>query len=162
MNLITKPSLFVELQRNAAASPDNARRLLFDFNKQVLLETLRPLSAKDVVVTYAGNADSGQIDEVDVTPDTIDPDTIQVLMAGVHHMWNQETGTHVSSLVLESRDLRSALSDFCDEAIHIAGHDGYENNDGGQGTLTINVHDGAVDLEHTDFYTESDTSTHEL
>lgn len=162
MNSVTKHSLFVELQRNAAACPANANRLLFEFNKQVLLEALRPLGAREVIVTYAGSGDSGQVEDVIVAPNTIDLDATRVQVAEGHHSWDPETRTHGSVLELESRDLRTALSDFCDQAVGIAGHDGYENNDGGQGTLNVNVDDGAVTLEHADFYTESDTSTHEL
>lgn len=43
-----------------------------------------------------------------------------------------------------------------------SGHEGYQNHDGGQGTLTIDVDEGVVTLEHTDFYTESDTTAHTL
>lgn len=162
MNVITKPSLLAELRLNAAASPEQRQHLLFEFNKQVLLEALRSLGAKEVVATYAGSGDEGQIDEVGLQPTTLDAAQVQVQPAAELAAWDPTTRTHQTNLVLDTRDLRTALCDFLDTALAVVGHDGYENGDGGQGTLTIDVGAGSVMLEHTDFYTESDTSTHEL
>ena len=162
MNVITKPSLLDELRHNAAASPEQRQRLLFEFNKQVLLEALRLLGAKEVVATYAGNGDEGQIDEVGLEPATLDADQVQVQPTAERTTWDPTTRTHRTELVVDTRDLRTALCDFLDAALVVVGHDGYENGDGGQGTLTIDVGSGSVTLEHTDFYTESDSSTHEL
>jgi hypothetical protein len=160
--MIIKPSLFGELQRNVSACPPDTRRLVFDFNKQALLETLRCLHAEEATVTYAGSSDEGQIDEVRLTPETIDADAVQVQLVAMHQTWNAESSTSRASLALEPRNLRTALADFCDQAIDLAGHTGYEINDGGEGRLTISVGGGEVALQHTDFYTESDTCTYEL
>jgi hypothetical protein len=160
--MLIKPSLFGELQRNVSACPADTRRLVFAFNKQALLESLRCLHAEEATVTYAGNGDDGQIDEVRVTPETIDAEAIQVQIVALHTTWHADSSTSRASLALEPRDLRTALADFCHEAIDLAGHTGYEIDDGGEGSLTISVGDGEVALQHTDFYTESDTCTYEL
>jgi hypothetical protein len=162
VNIITTPSLLAELQHNAAASPEQRQHLLFEFNKQVLLEALRLLGAKEVVATYAGSGDEGQIDEVGLQPTTLDAAQVQVQPAAERTTWDATTRTHQTDLLLDTVDLHTALCDFLDAALVVVGHDGYENGDGGQGTLTIDVGSGSVTLEHTDFYTESDTSTHEL
>jgi hypothetical protein len=41
-------------------------------------------------------------------------------------------------------------------------HDGFWNNDGGYGTLTIDVDAGTVSLEHSNQYVNVDTTTTEV
>lgn len=45
--------------------------------------------------------------------------------------------------------LQGLVEQFTDDLISCAGHDGYENNDGGGGTLTI-LADGTFTLDHYD------------
>jgi hypothetical protein len=162
MDFRTPSSLLHELQGNVAAFPDNANRLRLDFNKQVLLEALRSIGVKQVTVTYSGCGDSGQIDDVEAQPEAAPLTPVQVELAKREANWDAISGKWLEALVLRPLDLPTALADFCDAAVEATGHEGYQNHDGGQGTLTIDVDEGVVTLEHTDFYTESDTTAHAL
>ena len=41
-------------------------------------------------------------------------------------------------------------------------HAGWENNDGAEGTFTWDIATNELKLEHTEFYTESNTYEHEF
>jgi hypothetical protein len=43
-----------------------------------------------------------------------------------------------------------------------AHHSGWENNDGGSGTVTIHVAENNFQLEHTEYYTESSSYEYTL
>ena len=71
--------------------------------------------------------------------------------------------TKTTELVEETmeRALEDALEYLCDTAIDVFGHGGYENNDGGEGVMRLDAN-GKLSLEHSDFYTERDTTSHEI
>lgn len=162
MYFATKPPLLQELQDNVAASPQEAARLRLEFNKQVLLEALRTLGIQAVTVTYAGSGDSGQVEGVEVNPETRPFDVVQVELAQPDASRDPISGEWLTRLELRPVSLVSALGDFCEDAIELAGHGGWENGDGGEGTLTLTVDTGEVVLEHTEFFTDSTSMTHTL
>jgi len=101
--------------------------------------TQRLLAAGVVLVTcaYSGCGDDGNIDCVDCFADGEEP---------------------ISKPEVEL--LKPELEQFFDDVL-MARHSGYENNDGGEGSFTWIVKDRSIAHEHSDFYTERDTTSHE-
>ncbi len=144
------------------SKPDDARRVIFDFNKQALASAMRSLGLTSVAVTYSGSGDSGQIDEVGFQPSDFEDGLHKVSVALVRYRWDEERSCGGSELHFEEMLLCDIAEALCDTAIELCQHDGYENNDGGSGTFTLQAGDASAELEHSDYYTESDTSVHAL
>jgi hypothetical protein len=141
--------------------PDDATRVIFDFNKNALAGAMRALGLTSVAVTYSGCGDEGRTEDTTFQPSEVD-DHHQVAVAQMRYRWDEERACGGSELVYADMYLRDVAEALCDTAIALMGHGGYENNDGGQGTFTLQAEDAAAELEHSDFYTESDTTTHAL
>lgn len=118
-------------------------------NFQRVATALREIGAEQIVVTYEGMGDSGGVNMAEVSGGEEPYPDVALLVDPADK----------ESLVIEM-SLTSAAEDLAENAITEAGHDGYENNEGGNGIFTITA-DGEVTLDHTDSYTESvDGSTH--
>ena len=90
-----------------------------------LLAQLRALGISEVTAEYEGYGDSGNVEEVVVTPDTI---TL-------------------------TEELRRRVEDFgWDFAYALS--PGFENNEGGYGTLTWDIAADSITLDHADRYVE--------
>ena len=61
----------------------------------------------------------------------------------------------------QQSSIDSALRDFTLTWVD-AHHGGWENNDGGSGTVTINVTEGTFRLEHIEYYTECSNYEYDL
>ncbi|MFC4670702.1 DUF6878 family protein [Seohaeicola nanhaiensis] len=91
-----------------------------------LLPQLRGLGITEVTAEYEGYGDSGNIEDVTVQPAGIElPD-----------------------------DLSTKLGDFA-WAVAYHQHPGFENNEGGYGTLTWDVTADSISLDHADRYVET-------
>ena len=96
-----------------------------------LLAALRALGVEEIEACYDGYADSGNVQGIAVTPDSV-----------------------------TLGDLEPRLSDFVWGMAYDL-HPGFEVNDGGEGTLTWTVVEDRIDLDHADFYTARDEYCHE-
>jgi hypothetical protein len=67
--------------------------------------------------------------------------------------WQEGVG-YVYTRATQLQSIYQALGDFSMSWVS-AQHGGWENNDGGQGTVTVVVADNTFTLEHTEFFTES-------
>jgi hypothetical protein len=107
--------------------------------KRPLIETLQSLAANDVVAEYDGEGDSGQIHAVYATG--IDEKPIDLALpvpASLLEAWGEPfTGT-----------LETFIEEFAWDALGFY-HDGFEIDGGGFGTLTIDVGQGAVRIDHS-------------
>ena len=90
-----------------------------------LLPQLRALGIAQVTAEYEGYGDSGNIEDVTVQP---------------------------SGLKLPD-DLRTKIEDFA-WSVAYHQHPGFENNEGGYGTLTWDVTADSIALDHADRYVE--------
>ena len=151
-----------ELRAAVGSQREDAERLVFAFNKSALAEAMRALELTAVTVNYSGSGDEGMIDEISFQPGNTQADNKSVRAARVVHLWHAETGVTRVSLVFEVADLFDLTADLCDRAIALCGHDGYENNDGGSGTFTLRADDAIAQLEHTDYFIESNTSVNAI
>ena len=97
-----------------------------------LLSELRAVGVTKIEVQYEGYGDSGNVEDVVVTPDTI-------------------------SL---SEELRRRVEDFgWDFAYALS--PGFENNEGGYGELTWVLEVDKIDVSHSNRYVETNTTEHE-
>lgn len=151
-----------ELRAAVGSQREDAERLVFAFNKSTLAEAMRALELTAVTVNYSGSGDEGMINEISFQPGSTQADSKSVRAARVVHLWNAETAVRSVSLVFEVADLFDLAADLCDRAIALCGHNGYENNDGGDGTFTLRADDAIAELEHTDYFMESATSVHKV
>jgi len=103
-------------------------------NKEVrakLLAQLRALGVTAVTAEYEGYGDSGNVEDVTLVP---------------------------SDISLPA-DLANQLDDFA-WGFAYQQHPGFENNDGGYGTLSWDLVKDSIDLDHADRFVDSSHSYH--
>ncbi|MFG6588982.1 DUF6878 family protein [Sulfitobacter sp. MOLA879] len=114
----------LETQRRAAEQRVEIRA--------ALLTELRALGVTNIEVQYEGYGDSGNVEDVVVSPDTI---TLK-------------------------EDLRRRVEDFgWDFAYALS--PGFENNEGGYGELNWAIEADKIDVSHSNRYIASETTEHE-
>lgn len=103
-----------------------------DETRAALLADLRTLGATLIEVDYEGYGDSGNVESVTVTP----------------------------AMITLTTELNRRLEDFgWDFAYALS--PGFENNEGGYGTLTWDVEADKINVSHSTRYVDSDTTEHE-
>jgi hypothetical protein len=127
--------------------------------KTFVIDQFRKHGVHSVHIEYDGENDSGQTNgivgfdadhkHVEFTSLTAEPP------ADGHPLC-----THLRQLI-GTGSLLELADNFTWEVLGVY-HDGFWNNDGGFGTLTINVDTGTVSLEHSDQYVNIDTTTTEV
>ena len=100
--------------------------------RAVLLAQLRTLGVTEVTAEYEGYGDSGNVEDITLQP---------------------------SGIALPT-DLSSQLDEFA-WAFAYQQHPGFENNEGGYGTLTWDLTKDSIDLDHADRFVDSTHSYHE-
>lgn len=128
----------------------------------ILCQALASAGAQSATVEYAGYGDSGSIENVEVqwpaTP-SVPPRTVQYPTAS--SVWNEQDKKYGTVYTDSDRDFNTAIEDLLEQAIALSGHAGWENNDGGSGTLTLFA-DGTAHLVHRDHFIEQVTDSHEF
>lgn len=100
--------------------------------RAALLAELRGLGVTGIEVQYEGYGDSGNVEDVVMTPDTI---TL-------------------------TEEMRRRVEDFgWDFAYALS--PGFENNEGGYGILTWALESDKIDVSHSNRYIETETTEHE-
>lgn len=110
--------------------------------KTPLLGALNSIGVSMVVVEYDGEGDSGQINSVSAA--AVDGTTVALtdpVPVAIKELW-PGYGT-----------LEAVIEALAWDALAVY-HGGFENNDGGYGTLTINVTEGKFLLEHNDRFVD--------
>lgn len=123
-------------------------------NRDRLMAALAGLGAESATIDYVGGGDSGEVSSLTVSPSDLRASLQQatVVMRCVRGEWRDGQYHHWPED--QSVPLAQALTDFTLDWIN-SEHGGWENNDGGQGSVTILVADNSFSQEHTEFYTES-------
>ena len=130
-------------------------------NRGRVLKALKRLHATSVVVSFSGSGDSGQIDQVSIYQDKTElkpTKKISILIAT--SKWNQESGW-IERVLSKPMPLADALEALVYDWIE-SEHAGWENNDGASGECTIEVAEDKFLLNHTTYYTESESMEHSL
>jgi len=107
-----------------------AEREKLKIERVALLLALRDLGIEELEACYDGYADIGNVQGVAVTPKEV-----------------------------QLGDVEARLADFV-WALAYNLYPGFEINDGGEGTLTWNVVEDRIDVDHADFYTEHNETLH--
>ena len=115
---------------------ESERRETNDRLRDKILPQFRAIGVANIEVSYSGYGDDGSIDGV---------------------QYRDPTGIRVDRVTIPEKlieDLESCVYSFLPA--------GFEINDGGQGTLTIDVQLAKVAIQHQENYTESRDSTREF
>jgi hypothetical protein len=129
---------------------EQERRERLPAAKKALLAALKRSRARRVTIDYDGEGDSGQIGEVAAESATGRPvDLVRKITLNLRGEPYQYA------------TLQEALEDFAWVVLAVY-HSGFENNEGGFGTLSFDVRKGTVTLEHNDRIIEVSTSLTEV
>ena len=124
-------------------------------NKAVIFEALSAAGIDLVNVTFDGEGDSGQIENIIARKGEvqipISDQTVTVQSAS----WD---GREVA---FQELPLREAIEQLCYDFLEQE-HGGWENNDGAFGEFTLDVAAKTVELEFNGRYTDVHTTTHTL
>jgi uncharacterized protein DUF6878 len=127
--------------------------------KTFVIDQLRKHGVHSVHVEYDGENDSGQTNGIvafDADKRTVDLNSLTIDLPA-----DDDPSGALLALLTAPRSLYKLVDNFTWEILG-AYHDGFWNNDGGHGTLTIDVEAGTVSLEHNNQYVNFDTTTTEV
>jgi hypothetical protein len=141
-------AILESMERRRAALSDVAK-----INKGTIFDALAESGLTRVHVTFDGEGDSGQIDNLagyvgDVL--TKLPD-LKLTLKSVSWSDNQ--------IVAEERSMNEAIEQLCYDFLEQE-HGGWENNDGAFGEFALDVAARTVELEFNGRYTDVHTTTH--
>jgi hypothetical protein len=115
------------------------------FTKRAILKALSARGIASVTIEYDGGGDSGQIGDISAYDAKRRPVDIERPV---------QLALYRGKAASEYDSLREALDDFAWLLLaHF--HAGFENNEGGYGTITIDVGERSVTLNHDDRVVET-------
>ena len=149
-----------EQPSNAADPAVSARQVIDEAsvlgrNRRILLATLAQAGAVTATATYVGCGDSGGVEDVSVEMPSETPFDMSALVTVFAERGVFEDGRWKTTMVEQEVNVEQALRDFADEAIDLV-HGGWENGDGGSGSVIFDCQAGTVRIEHTVYFTDSD------
>lgn len=103
-----------------------------------LLKKFQEIDVSEVEVVYSGYGDSGQLDDITITPLKVSLREIE--FDSITRPWRPNE--------IIKRNLREALEDFVWGEI-TSRYGGFENNEGGQGELTWDITNNTITLDHS-------------
>ena len=124
-------------------------------NRRILLATLAQAGAITATATYVGCGDSGGVEDVSVEMPAEAPFDMLALVTVFAERSVFENGEWQTTIVEHQLSIEQALRDFADEAIDVV-HGGWENGDGGSGSVIFDCQAGTVRIEHTAYFSDSD------
>jgi hypothetical protein len=138
------------LQSYAEMMAQSQRRL--EAAKPTLIAALKNLGVTEVDVEYDGEGDNGQVTDAHA----YGKDFQKIDLAKPHPISIGE-----GEAVEHYESLEDCIEAFAWDVIG-QHHDGFENNDGGYGTLTINVEAATITLQHSTRFVDSTTTETEF
>ena len=130
-----------------------------EFNKTAIFSALKDAGVSSAVLDYQGEGDSG--DNPDITFHPSSPDlTVKVQLQKVERIYNQTLKEVEETIGTVERTLERALDAFLYEVINESNHAGWENGDGGGGTLTLDIASNSYELAHYDNIIHQEHSTY--
>lgn len=131
-------------------------------NRDILIQALKDQGVVMATVDYSGAGDSGDTCDLAVLPpelqDGLSASKVKQHVVDVQYLGY---GQRASSMRETEVALDEAVRDFAMRWVDSL-YGGWENNDGACGTVTLNVTDNLIVLEHTAYYTESASYEHAL
>ncbi|WP_145200323.1 DUF6878 family protein [Sphingobium sp. B2] len=144
---------YAAIMAKHAAWEAEARKLI-PKNKALLFACLASAGITYVVVTFNGEGDSGQIEEIQPRNDAGEaelPATPVQLLAACYGGQPPE---------VKRMPLADALEELCYDLLRDK-HAGWENNDGAYGEFTFDVAAGTITLDYNERFTSSENHVHE-
>jgi hypothetical protein len=123
---------------DAFEAGDRRRRERLPAAKAALLAALKKTRAASVTIVYDGEGDSGQIGDIAAKS-----------AAGRAVKLSGTVSLDLDGQLKEYASLEEAIEPFAWDVLY-AYHGGFENNEGGYGTITIDVAKGTVTIDHND------------
>lgn len=136
---------------NAPTAITKTNHLVIESNIAVIAHVLTRYGATHVVVSFDGSGDSGCIEDRELhfsdTMHDVDKIKDQIYYVGIDKQYSMyENGFKIKNAFSQKNvNLDEALESVLWMAVTDVGHDGWENNDGGGGRLTIHA-DGQAEL----------------
>jgi hypothetical protein len=132
-------------------------------NKETVFDALQKAGVTSVTVTFDGEGDSGQIEDVtfETTEDTDFESQVTILnritILSVHSLPKSDGGG--CSTIESESSIRDAVESLC---YFLLGQDngGWENNEGAYGEFTFNVAARTIDLDFNTRITSSEHSSY--
>jgi len=122
------------------------------FTKTAVFEALTAENITSVVVTFDGEGDSGQIDDIIATAHGKQHALPGLTVETQRATWGTDT------IECKRTTLADAIETLC-YAVLSEAHDGWENNDGAFGNFTFNVAARSIELEFNGRFTDVFTTT---
>jgi len=122
-------------------------------NKAILFEALSAAGIDLVSVTFDGESDSGQIENVIARRGEA-----QIPIAD-QTITLQSASWDGNEVTLQLQTLREAIEQLCYDFLEQE-HDGWENNDGAFGEFTLDIAAQTVELEFNGRFSDTYTNTH--
>lgn len=122
-------------------------------NKKALFDALAAAKITQVIVTFDGYGDSGQVEDISALSggETVDLPTGEINIARA--VWGREDITESTMSVEDA--VEQLAYDFLSET-----HPGWENNDGAYGEFTFDVETETITLDHNERYTATESYEH--
>jgi hypothetical protein len=130
-------------------------------NLSNVIQALRLKGVVSVEYNYSGSGDSGWFEQPTFLPENIEESFGEATCLLTSGKSRFEDGKWVEYGVTEETKLRDACT-FLAEWYVEAKHGGWENNEGGQGSVVFNVVEGTMTVEHEDNIIEVQSYTHTL
>jgi hypothetical protein len=138
----------------------------FQENKKSIIQALRDAHVAHVEASFQGGGDSGDIERS--VAKNADGEVVDLGLAGVRveliqtgSVYNIRTKRHDRTTEKVVKKLEEAINGFMNDALEQTGIDWY-NNEGGQGSIEMNVKDGTVVVHMEQNVTTTENSEHEL
>lgn len=131
-------------------------------NKESLIAALKSFGITYVVVTYSGGGDEGSINDISSTPAIEEAISSQVTYKDVSGDFDAQKRQWIQRVEDKTSTLESALEEFTYLLLELNGHEGYHNDEGGGGEVTIDAKSGSVVHDHYDYVVETVSSSHEF
>lgn len=138
-------------------------------NADAVFDALQKQSVATALVTYYGGGDSGDVEEAEFTRDESDEATSLIPLGKgdwpsgtalmVRRQWTRE-GWQRNSTPLEL-SIQEAVSDLAMQLVNQY-YGGWENNEGGEGTVTLTVSNRSISINHGQHVQTTEWHTHEV
>ena len=135
------------------ATYETLRDELFALNKAAFFDAIAPLGVTQVIVTFDGYGDSGQIENIEIKAggDVIAEPTVMIELAEAE--WGQvEPSRSPTSIAAAAERLTYDVLERT--------HSGWENSDGAYGDVTFDVGAREITLDYNERYTSSENYVH--
>lgn len=143
------------MQHEEIKQSDRGIDQLIAHNKPAIIAAMKAVGVVSAEVTYSGCGDSGNGYEVTFSPASPEAGSHSLEVQSIHDSFDQEKREWHEFLVPKSSTLETALRDFCESLIDATGHNGYQDGDGGGGTMVLNAETGCCELDHYDYIVDT-------